>query len=176
MDSSFRKRAISLISGSFQQTFMRAPLYFEVRSTHNHHIPTKTGDCEGNRMSRASIFYLFGTTVVSGPVPASGYERDRRSRYRLQLCPQPATTTTKTTLPKQIMGISKMVSSNEFLRVREVGGRIARTSALLILAVLLLFPHSQAVASPVTLDFEGFADSTSLTNQYSGLSFSNASS
>ena len=49
--------------------------------------------------------------------------------------------------------------------------RLARSAALLLLAVAVpLSLH----AGTVVLDFEGFSDSTSLTTQYPGLTFSNA--
>jgi hypothetical protein len=48
-----------------------------------------------------------------------------------------------------------------------------RTSPLLLLFGLLLYLQSQARAGTV-LDFEGFPDSTILTSQYAGLTFTNA--
>jgi hypothetical protein len=39
---------------------------------------------------------------------------------------------------------------------------------------LLAYAQGHALADPVTIYFEGFPDSTVLTNQYAGLSFSNA--
>ncbi len=44
----------------------------------------------------------------------------------------------------------------------------------LLLIVLILLPLGSLFADPVLLDFEGFTDSLSLTNQYSGLTFTNA--
>jgi hypothetical protein len=46
--------------------------------------------------------------------------------------------------------------------------------ALRIALVLLAYAQAYALANPVTINFEGLPDSTVLTNQYPGLTFSNA--
>jgi hypothetical protein len=49
-----------------------------------------------------------------------------------------------------------------------------RTPPLSILAFLALAAPAILVAGPITIDFEGLPDSTILTNQYPGVTFSNA--
>lgn len=49
-----------------------------------------------------------------------------------------------------------------------------RTSLLSILALLGLTAPAILVAGPITIDFEGLPDGTMLTNQYPGVTFSNA--
>src|ERR1019366_8377021 len=49
-----------------------------------------------------------------------------------------------------------------------------RTPPLSILAFLALAAPAFLVAGPITIDFEGLPDSTILTNQYPGVTFSNA--
>src|ERR1017187_5126472 len=49
-----------------------------------------------------------------------------------------------------------------------------RTPPLSILAFLALAAPAILVAGPITIDFEGLPDGTILTNQYPGVTFSNA--
>lgn len=49
-----------------------------------------------------------------------------------------------------------------------------RTLMLSILALLVLAAPAILVAGPITIDFDGLPDSTIITNQYLGVTFSNA--
>jgi hypothetical protein len=51
---------------------------------------------------------------------------------------------------------------------------LSTAASLLISTVLVLFNQEPLQAGVITLDFEGYADSTPLTNQYPGLTFTNA--
>ncbi|MBZ5726640.1 MAG: hypothetical protein LAP87_16770 [Acidobacteriia bacterium] len=51
---------------------------------------------------------------------------------------------------------------------------LSTPKVLQILAGVVLFSHSASAVSIITLDFEGFPDSTSLTTQYPGLTFTDA--
>ena len=53
--------------------------------------------------------------------------------------------------------------------------RISTAAPLLLGSVLVLFIQKPLTAGTITLDFETFSDSTSLTTQYPGVTFSNAS-
>src|ERR1022692_3582415 len=61
-------------------------------------------------------------------------------------------------------------NGNQPSRARRLGSRLSG-AFLLLLAPAALSPLS---AGTVTLDFEGFPDSTPLTTQYPGLTFQNA--
>src|ERR1700674_3903171 len=56
---------------------------------------------------------------------------------------------------------------------RRTGALIALHACGLAIAILLLAPRN-VLANPIVINFEGLSDSTILTNQYPGLSFSNA--